>query len=708
MTVPVAKILLVQPDEPLAERWRRTLTRHLPVQVERRDQLPALPGSLADAELLIIDGRLRPPDISLGFWLVPYVSQVDVIVMESVPDPALALEPANQGIVLLAGPPSEEELGRAAAGLLERRRLRAELAECQARQALLGAAAQDGLWTWDATQDTLWVSPRTGALLGYACDELPANLAAALALVHPNDLKRVQERLETYQRQGSSRFEVEHRLRSKCGHYRWFRSRGLADRDPAGQPIRWAGSLTDITEQRLEAQGPNHDHFHDARTGLPNRHLLLNRLSRAMEVARDRGNHPFAILCVNCDHFGVINDGLGHPSGDQILLELARRLQTAIRPGDMLARTGGDEFAILVESIRGIEDAIRVANRIHAEMQLPFLLDGKEVFVSVGIGISTLISGLERAEEVLQSAATAMAQAKASGKGRSLLFDHAMHEEAVARLELESELHHAVLHDEFFLEFQPILSLVSGRIVGFEALIRWDHPRKGRILPDQFIPLAEETGLIAAIGRRVLEQACELASHWPAPSSRRAPVWVSVNLSPRELDEDMVRHVGRMLRRYRGPSTPFSLHLEITERLFLGPLDQTTALLEELSAMGVPLLVDDFGTGYSSLCYLRRMPIDYLKIDGSFIQEMVDGHGSTEIVRTIVQLGRNLGIEVIAERVETSEQLALLHKMRCKYAQGRFFSGPVDADTAHAMLADDFRWSFATPADPFDKKLSAH
>jgi len=368
-----------------------------------------------------------------------------------------------------------------------------------------------------------------------------------------------------------------------------------------------------------------------------------------------------------------------------------------VRPGDMIARFGGDEFAVLVDSIAGVAEATRVAERIHAELQGIFSVEGSEVFASVSIGIAVSTSGHETAEDLLRDADTAMYRAKSNGRGRYEVFDAAMRAHVMGLLELEGELRRAVERREFLLHYQPVVQLDTGMLQGFEALVRWQHPRRGLVGPDQFISVAEEAGLIIPLGHWVLGEACRQLAAWRADSPEAQELRVSVNISPRQfLDRELVKKVRATLNECRLP--PDHLILEITEGVLMDVDGPGTGMLAELDALGVHLYIDDFGTGYSSLSYLHRFPVDALKIDRSFVAQLTQSGGDA-LVRTILTLAHNLGIPAVAEGVETAEQLNLLRSLACPFAQGYYFSRPISAADATALIAERRQWSLgaATP-----------
>jgi diguanylate cyclase (GGDEF)-like protein len=435
--------------------------------------------------------------------------------------------------------------------------------------------------------------------------------------------------------------------------------------------------------QRAEEQLV-HDALHDSLTGLPNRTLFTDRLEGAIARARRRPNGLFAVLFLDVDRFKVVNDSLGHMVGDRLLRAIARRIPACLRDTDTFARLGGDEFAVLLEELRDPAEALRMADRIQRELALPFDLEGQEVFTTASIGIALSSIGYSRAEELLRDSDTAMYRAKALGKARYEVFDEAMRARAVALLNLETDLRRALERGELRLFYQPIVSLESGRIVGLEALLRWQHPELGLLAPDEFVPLAEETGLITFLDRWLLRQACLQLGAWHARWETDPPLTMSVNLSSKQfLFPDLVEHVAAIVREAAIP--PGDLRLEITESAIMENVDAAASVLARLRALGLRVSLDDFGTGYSSLSYLHRFPIDTLKIDREFAAKLGDRE-SREIVRTIVTLARNLGMQVIAEGIESLEQLNQFRAMECELGQGFLFSQPVDADVAGDLL----------------------
>jgi diguanylate cyclase (GGDEF)-like protein len=432
-----------------------------------------------------------------------------------------------------------------------------------------------------------------------------------------------------------------------------------------------------------------HDALHDGLTGLPNRALLLDRIAHALARLQRRRDALFAVLFIDIDRFKNVNDGLGHMMGDQLLVAVARRLETIVSPSDTVARLGGDEFVLLLEDLESPERATSMAERIQQALRAPFDLNGQEVFTTASIGIALGSDDYFFPEEMVRDADTAMYRAKANGRARHEQFQPSMHAHAVALLQLESSLRRAVEREEFIVRYQPIVSLASGRLRGFEALVRWQHPQRGFIPPGEFVPMAEETGLIVKLGEWVLLQACRntraMQQRFPAREGEQ-PLSVSVNLSVRQfLQPDLADRVRRVLE--ETGLSPRSLHLEITESVIMENSTQAAALLRQLEALNVHVHLDDFGTGYSSLAYLHNFRMDALKIDGSFVRRVGQRGDGGEIVKTIVHLARDLRMEVIAEGVESAEQLAYLQSLKVDYGQGFHFAPALDAWRLEQMIA---------------------
>ncbi len=476
------------------------------------------------------------------------------------------------------------------------------------------------------------------------------------------------------------------------------RARAESEHERAEQAERHVQELNNyIAEQErisrvLEETKEHFRHaaFHDSLTGLPNRAMFTELLKAEIESSKRREDHMFAVLFLDLDRFKNINDSLGHTHGDLLLVAFAERLERTLRPLDTLARFGGDEFAILLSGMTDATDAVRVAQRIQNELSQPFVLDKNSAFATASIGIALSSSGYDRPEDILRDADTAMYRAKENGKARYEVFDHGMHARAVSRLQLESDLRHAVEQNEFCVHYQPIVSLQTGRLAGFEALLRWNHPRRGIVMPADFIPVAEETGLIVPIGEWVLKEACARVRKWQIDSPSHRSLSLSVNLSARQVAQpDLLERIKEALAATK--LNPHCLKLEITESVVMENAEAAALMFKQLRSLGVQLSIDDFGTGYSSLSYLHRFPLNYLKIDRSFVSRLTTDNDNA-IVRTISTLARNLGMEVIAEGIETEEQHQQLKMLGCEYGQGYLFSRPVDnAGVLHVLAQDAHR-----------------
>ena len=458
-------------------------------------------------------------------------------------------------------------------------------------------------------------------------------------------------------------------------------------RDELGEALEMFNSMAAALEGGQE--NLEHQAFHDTLTGLPNRSLFHDRLMHALE-RQTRDNKPLAVLLVDLDDFKTVNDSLGHAAGDELLKFVGDSLLTCLRPADTAARLGGDEFAVLVEDMRGRQDATRVAERIISAMHQKLVIEGKEVFVHGSVGIA-ITHGGETADDVLRNADVAMYAAKERGKDRYQVFDGAMHEGVMERLDLKADLQRAVDRNEFVVHYQPQIDMVDGRILGAEALVRWEHPTRGLVLPEEFIPLTEETGLILEIGRYVLEEACRQASWWQMEFD---PSFViSVNLSGRQLQEsDIVDTVKAALS--AGPVSGASVTLELTESVLMKDSPTTVEKLNALRALGVHLAIDDFGTGYSSLSYLGRFPIETIKIDKSFTEGVAEGPEESALARAVIKLADTLGMKSIAEGVETQAQVEQLAGFGCRVGQGFLFSPAVPPQELEALLGRQ------QPADP--------
>ena len=578
------------------------------------------------------------------------------------------------------------------ARLGERARFEEALRESEQRYALAAQGANDGLWDWDLRAGRVYYSERWKAMLGCEAGEVGEGPEEWTGRVHPDDAAALRADLDAHIEGRSPHFEAEHRMRHRDGSYRWMLSRGIVVRDREGRPARMAGSQTDITDRKRAEERLIHDAFHDPLTGLPNRALFMDRLGQAVERFRRDRAQGFSVLFLDLDRFKVFNDSLGHTIGDQLLIEVGRRLAACARAGDTVARLGGDEFTLLLDGARDAHAAVHMAERVQSHLADPFELGGHQLSVSASVGIAVSGIGESRAEELLRDANIAMHRAKSDGKARHQVFDAAMHAQALETLRLETELRRAVAHGEMRVCYQPIVSLRDGRMAGVEALVRWAHPTRGLVCPAVFLSAAEETGLINDIDRLVLDESCRHAADWQRrfPSSRGASV--AVNLSARHFSApDLVDHVGEALGRHG--LAPRALKLEITESVLMSDAESVQTTLTRLMEMGVELYLDDFGTGYSSLSYLHRFPLTALKIDRSFVGRIGAGGEQSELARAVVTLAHSLKLSVIAEGIETDAQLAQLRGMGCELGQGHLFSRPVAAAAIDRLLENTFTFA---------------
>jgi len=527
-----------------------------------------------------------------------------------------------------------------------------------------------------------YVSSGIRLLLGYDPRDFLEDPGVWLEKVHPDDRDEILAMLKYV-------FDVGHlihefRMKREDGTYRWLRDEMRISRDREGRPKEIIGYWMDITDHKSLEDQLLHDAFHDKLSNLPNRALFMDRLGISLARIQRRKKYLFAVLFIDLDRFKNVNDSLGHMKGDHLLGCVAKRLLRFVRFGDTVARLGGDEFAMILEDLENESDAEKTAQRIQHEISQPYNLGGKEVFTTASIGIALANPRYQKPEHLLRDADTAMYRAKASGRARHAVFDESMRDQAVTLLELDSDLRRAVERSEFLLHYQPIVKLSTGEVIGFEALLRWKHPVRGIINPCQFIPLAEDTGLIIPIGQWSLQEACRQAREWQKRFPQSPPLAISVNLSNKQLMPGFARQVRDILR--ETGLDPSSLDFEITESMIIDNTDWAARLFKELRGMNVRVFIDDFGTGYSSMNYLGRLPVDGLKIDRSFIKGIDSSEEGLEIVRTILTLARNLGLDVIAEGVETAEQMEMLRQLNGQYAQGFYFHRPMEGSRIGSVL----------------------
>jgi diguanylate cyclase (GGDEF)-like protein/PAS domain S-box-containing protein len=550
----------------------------------------------------------------------------------------------------------------------------------EARLHATWAGARDGLWDWDSARDRARFSPRWKALLGYAESELTDAMEEWFQRVHAQDLAELRRKLGACLEGESGSFEHELRMIHRGGGWRWMLCRGARI---AGSPVV-GGSLTDVTALKMAENRLLIETSHDRLTGLPNESLFLDRLALALVRSSRRPEQSVAVLYLDLDRFHTVNDSFGVEAGDELLVEIAARLTSLLRLGDTLARIGADKFALLLDGVHGPAEAVDFAHEVGRMLRRPLRLGGHEIFAQGSLGIALARNPAERPEHLLRDALTAMHRAKRDGSICEV-FDPEMNQQAKQRLRLEADLHHALERGEFVLHYQPIVSLAEGHLSAFEALVRWVHPERGLVRPDVFIPIAEETGLIVPLGSWVLQEACRTMHGLHERFPQSGHVAVAVNLSGRQFEDgELLGSVADALD--RSALHPHRLELEMTESVVMARTHQNAERLHSLRELGIRLLIDDFGTGYSSLSSLQSFPLDSLKIDRTFVSCMEFDQEKREIVRTIVSLARTLRMEVVAEGIETPEQLGMLRELGCEYGQGFFFSEPVSADGAESLL----------------------
>jgi len=560
------------------------------------------------------------------------------------------------------------------------RRSEASLAEAQ-RIARLGS------WEWDLETGEVWWSDETYRIYGFEPNKLSPTLDTVAEMFHSEDRHLLREILDDASNKDAN-FDFEHRIVRADGEMLWVHRRGEVVRGESGETLHIVGTIHDITRQKALEERLHYQAFHDPLTDLPNRRLFIDHLKGALKRSRRRKKHKIAVLFMDLDDFKVVNDSLGHEVGDHLLLAVGQRLMGCLRRGEVVARLGGDEFTLLLEDISSTGEAEEVAERIIRELRAPFAIEGQLIFatISIGIALSDTV-GRSQGDLLLRAADIALYRAKRKTKACYEVFDRSKDAYALERLELENDLRKAIERDELKLYYQPVFSLENATIAGMEGLLRWEHRERGMMRPAEFIPLAEETGLIVPIGLWTLEEVCRQAREWQDSRQIDPPPIAGVNLSLRQFQHPgLVEDVARILRETR--LNPANLALEITESVAMHDEDATISTLEELKSLGVWLVIDDFGTGNSSLSYLTtQFKMDHLKIDGSFIHKFVEDSDNSAIIAGLINFAHAVNLRVIAEGVETAVQLERLKEMGCEFVQGNYIAKPLAVASASELLA---------------------
>ena len=539
---------------------------------------------------------------------------------------------------------------------------------------------EEVVWSVDvATSQLLFLNPAAQKVYGRPVEELLANPDLRLESIHPDDRDRVKSLLAS----SDPISDLEYRVIQPSGEIRWVweRSRSIDD----GATSRRDGIISDITDRKQIESKLSYEAKHDSLTGLPNRAAFLERVDRAINQSKIDPKYQFAILFIDLDRFKIVNDSLGHQVGDELLITVANILLECAHDRHFVARLGGDEFTIVLHQIEDLEEGLAIAEQINKRLGQPFQLQGHTVFTSASIGIVEADANHHDSAELLRDADLAMYRAKSMGKARHEVFHQQMYDETKELLEIENDLRQAIAENRFFLEYQPIVSLQNEKLYGFEALLRWYHPTKGILYPNKFLDVAKETGLIAEIGKLALYKACKQMFDWQNKYASAANLKISVNLASQQIKRpNFLSELDEVLAASNLPGT--CLHLEINETMLIDSKSNTFDLFQQIESRGIRLNIDDFGTGYLSLQYLKRFPINALKIDRSFTQEMLSDRENFEIVRMIVNLAKTLKINIIAEGIENLKQLKVFKTMKCELGQGYLFAEPLNAESAEIFI----------------------
>ncbi|CAO3421707.1 sensor domain-containing protein [Azospirillum doebereinerae] len=601
-----------------------------------------------------------------------------------------------RGIAVLDPDGTPIRLVGSQADVTARKTAEQRLRQSEERYALAAAGAADGLWDWNVDSGDVYYSPRWKSMLGYGEPDITSTISEWFDRVVASDLDGLRTAVNLHLSGERNHLQHEFRIRRADGDEAWMLVRGLAVRNDQGRAVRMAGSMTDITARKKAEQQLLFDAFHDTMTGLPNRTLLLDRIGQALDRNRRAGGgRQFATVLIDLDRFKSINDALGTGTGDRLLRIIAKRLDNTRRVGDTLARLSADEFAILLDDIGEIGDGLIAAERMAQAISRPVTLDGHDIVLTASIGIALSATGYDHAEDMLRDASLAMYRAKSGGRARIDVFDGNLRRQAMTTMRTEADLRAALELGQLCLYYQPIVSLRHGGIAGFEALMRWNHPERGLVPPNDFIPLAEESGLIVPMGRWALQEATRQLVAWQLLFPRPTPLFMSVNVSSRQFrDDDLVGVVRDLLTETGIP--PSSLKLELTESLLMENPAKCRALMQSIRDMDVRLSIDDFGTGYSSLAYLHSFPVDTLKIDRTFVQAVSTGEGNAAIVHVISTLATILNMDAVAEGVETEQEAEYLRDIMCQYAQGYHFARPAPAEAVERLLVAETERALAS------------
>ncbi len=551
-------------------------------------------------------------------------------------------------------------------------------------QSLVGNM-NDGLLQTDNDGMIEFVNERFCEMLGYEREELLGKIT--YDILYDDEARKFVIETNRQRLQGINR-QYELRLRKKSGESVYVIVGSDLMFDGENKISGTMNVFTDISERKYAEEQRLHEAFHDDLTGLANRTLFMNRLRLTIEHGKSHPHRQYAVLLLDFDRFKIVNDSLGHSEGDDLLKQFARRLESCIRVDDLAAHLSGDEFAVLLSDIDGKEDAVRIAGRIQDNLRNSFIIAGREVFLTASAGIAFSTEGYSCAEDILRDADIAMYRAKAKGKSQYQIFDPAMHEQASKHLQFETEMRQAVERGEFQLYYQPIVELNTKNLIGFEALVRWNHPTRGIVPPLEFISAAEENNLIIPLGKWILQESCRQLRQWQIVNPANLHLTISVNISCKQfLQFDLAEQIAETLE--TTGLDPRCLKIEITESHIMENSDEAIIILNRLCSLGVELSLDDFGTGYSSLSYLHRLPVHYLKVDRSFVSRMYGKDENSEIVDTIIKLAQSLKMQVIAEGIETAEQLFRLRELQCEFGQGYYFSKPLEAKKAEELIIEN-------------------